>query len=130
MLHAFLCLLIILKCTLDKIYDGSKHYESRTDCNSCNGLTLLERKLSTSTSALETDIIFSLLSPTAEIKENQNHFHLHLFLIGPFMQEDSVWNFGLIEVEIHMEHSDIRKRLPCELDISCTSTTAESRAKI
>ena len=46
------------------------------------------------------------------------------------MQEDSVWNFGQIEVEIYMEHSDIRRRLPCELDISCTSTTAESRAKI
>ena len=42
------------------------------------------------------------------------------------MQEDS---FVSIEVEIHMEHSDIR-RFPCELDISCTSTTAESRAKI
>ena len=28
-------------------------------------------------------------------------------LIGPFVQEDPVWNFGLIEVEIHMEHSDI-----------------------
>ena len=41
------------------------------------------------------------------------------------MQEDSVSNFGLIEVEIHMEHSDL-----CELDISYTSTTAESRAKI
>ena len=25
------------------------------------------------------------------------------------MQEDSVWNFGPIEVEIHMEHSDIRR---------------------
>ena len=46
------------------------------------------------------------------------------------MQEDSVWNFGPIEVEIHMEHSDIRRRLHCELDISCTSTTAESRVKI
>ena len=46
------------------------------------------------------------------------------------MQEDSVCNFGPIEVEIHMEHSDIRRRLPYELDISCTSTTAESRAKI
>ena len=46
------------------------------------------------------------------------------------MQEDSDWNFGLIEVEIHMEHSDIHRRLPYELDISCTSTTAESRAKI
>ena len=46
------------------------------------------------------------------------------------MQEDSVWNFGLIEVEIYMEHSDICRRLPCELAISCTSTTAESRAKI
>ena len=33
------------------------------------------------------------------------------------MHEDSVWNFGAIEVEIHMEHSDIRRRLPCELDI-------------
>ena len=30
------------------------------------------------------------------------------------MQEDSVWNFGPIEVEIHMEHSDIRRRLPYE----------------
>ena len=46
------------------------------------------------------------------------------------MQEGSVWNFGQIEVEIHMEHFDIRGRLPCELDFSCTSTTAESRAKI
>ena len=46
------------------------------------------------------------------------------------MQEDLVWKFGLIEVEILMEHSDIRRRLPCELDISCTSTTAESRVKI
>ena len=32
------------------------------------------------------------------------------------MQKDSVWNFGPIEVEIHMEHSDIRRRLPCELE--------------
>ena len=46
------------------------------------------------------------------------------------MQEDSVFNFGPIEVEIHMEHSDIRRMLPCEPDISCTSTSAESRAKI
>ena len=46
------------------------------------------------------------------------------------MQEDSVLNFGLIEVKVHMEHSDICRRLPCELDISCTSTTAESRANI
>ena len=46
------------------------------------------------------------------------------------MQEDSVWNFSLIEEEIHLEYSDIRRRLPCELDISCTSTAAESRAKI
>ena len=34
------------------------------------------------------------------------------------MQEDSVWNFGLIEAEIHMEHSDIRRKLQCELYIS------------
>ena len=27
------------------------------------------------------------------------------------MQEDSAWNFGQIEVEIHIEHSDIRRRL-------------------
>ena len=46
------------------------------------------------------------------------------------MLEDSVWNFAPIEVEIHREHSDICRRLPCELDISCTSTTEESRAKI
>ena len=59
-------------------YDGSKHNESRTDCNSCNGLTLLERKISTSTFALETEIIFNLLSLTAEIKEN--HFHLHTLI--------------------------------------------------
>ena len=74
----FLCLLIILKCTLDYFNDGSKHNEFRTDCNSCNGLTLLERKISTSTSALETEIIFNLLSLTAEIKEN--HFHLHTLI--------------------------------------------------
>ena len=36
------------------------------------------RKISTSTSELETDIIFNLLSRTAEIKEN--HFHLHTFI--------------------------------------------------
>ena len=46
------------------------------------------------------------------------------------MQEDSVLNFCPIEVELNMERSDIRRRLPCELDISCTSTTAVSRAKI
>ena len=74
----FLCLLVILKCTLDLFYDGSKHNESRTDCKSCNGLTLLERKISTSTSALETEIIFNLLSLTAEIKEN--HFRLHTLI--------------------------------------------------
>ena len=45
------------------------------------------------------------------------------------MQEE-FWNFGPIEVEIHMEHSDICRRLPCKLDISCISTTVESRAKI
>ena len=38
-------------------------------------LTLLDRKISTSTAALETGIIFNLLSLTAEIKVN--HFHLH-----------------------------------------------------
>ena len=63
----FLCLLIILKLTLNYFYDGCKHNESRTDCNSCNGLTLLERKISTSTSALETEIIFELLSLTADL---------------------------------------------------------------
>ena len=63
----FLCLLIILKWTLDYFYDGSKHNESRKDCNSCNRLTLLERKISTSTSALETEIIFNLLSLTADL---------------------------------------------------------------
>ena len=74
----FLCLLIILKWTMDYFYYGSKHNESRTDCNSCNGLTLLERKISTSNSALETKIIFSRLSLTAEIKEN--HFHLYALI--------------------------------------------------
>ena len=74
----FLCLLIILNCTLDLFYDGCKHNESRTNCNSFNDLTLLERKISTSTSALETKIIFNLLSLTAEIKEN--HFHLHTLI--------------------------------------------------
>ena len=38
-----------------------------TDCNSCHCLTLLERKISTSTPALETEIIFNLLSLTADI---------------------------------------------------------------
>ena len=51
---------------------------SRTDCNWCNGLTLLGRKISTFTSAQETEIIFNLLSLTAEIKEN--HFHLHTLI--------------------------------------------------
>ena len=88
---------------------------------------MLQRKISTSTSALETKIIFNLLGLTAEIKEN--HFRLHSYS-DAFVQEDSVWNFDQIEVEIHMEQSDMRIRLPCELDFSCTSTTAESRAKI
>ena len=95
-------------------------------------MTLLEGKISTSTSALETEVIFNLLSLTEEIKEN--HFHLHTLIRMPdwpdFVREDSVWNFGPIEVEIHMEHSDIRRRLPCEPDISCTPTTEDSRAKI
>ena len=39
----------------------------KTDCNSCNGLTLLERKISKSTSVLETKIIFNLLSLTADL---------------------------------------------------------------
>ena len=64
---SFLCLLILLKWTLDYFYDGSKHNESRTDCNTCNGLTLLEIKISTSNSALETEIIFKLLSLTADL---------------------------------------------------------------
>ena len=59
-------------------YDGSKHNESRTVCNSCNSLNMLERRISTSTSALKTEIIFYLLSLTAEIKEN--HFHLHTLI--------------------------------------------------
>ena len=74
----FLCLLIILKCTQDYFNDGSKQNESRMDCNSCNGLTLLERKISTSTSALETEIKFNLLSLTEEIMENC--FHLHTLI--------------------------------------------------
>ena len=63
----FLCLLIILELTQDYFYGGSQHNESRTDGNSCNGLTLLERKISTSTSVLETEIIFNLLSLTADL---------------------------------------------------------------
>ena len=63
----FLCLLIILKWTLDYFYDGSKHHESRTDCNSCNSLTMLQRKISTSTSALEAKLIFNLLRLTADL---------------------------------------------------------------
>ena len=39
----FLCLLTILKWTLDYFNDGSKHNESRTDCDSCNGLTVREK---------------------------------------------------------------------------------------
>ena len=62
--------------------------------------------------------------------ESLSFAHSNLDLIGPFVQVDSVLNFGPIEVEIHMEHSDIHRRLQCELDISCTLTTAESRAKI
>ena len=64
---SFSYLLIILKWTLDYFYDGCKHNEFRTDCNSCNGLTLLERKISTFTSALETEIIFNLLILTADL---------------------------------------------------------------
>ena len=64
--------------------------------------------------------------------ESLSFAHSNSDLIGPFVQVDSVLNFGPIEVEIHMEHSDIhrRHRRQCELDISSTLTTAESRAKI
>ena len=31
------------------------------------------------------------------------------------MQENSVWNFGLVEVEIHMGHYDIRRSLHVSL---------------
>ena len=82
-------------------------------------------------STLDTEIIFTLLSLTAEIKEI--HFHLHTLirmLYWTFHASRLSLNFGPIEVEIHIEHSNIRRRLRCELDISCTSTTAESRAKI
>ena len=77
----FCCLLIILKCTLDLFYDESKHNESRKDCNSCKGLTILERNISTSTSALEAEIIFNLLSLTAEIKENDFHLHTLIWML-------------------------------------------------
>ena len=40
--------------------------QSQNADNSCNGLTLLERKIPNSTSALETKIIFNQLSLTAE----------------------------------------------------------------
>ena len=46
------------------------------------------------------------------------------------MQEESLWNFGPIEVEIYMEHSDICIRPPCKLDISCTSTTADDLVQV
>ena len=39
----FLRLLIILKCTLEYFYDGSKQYESISDCNSCHILNFLFR---------------------------------------------------------------------------------------
>ena len=110
-----------IKWTLVYFYEGSKHNESRTVCNSCNSLTLLERKILTSTSALETEIKCNLLSLTAEIKEN--HFHLHTLirlLDWTFCARGLSLEFGPIEVEIYMEHSEIHRRLPCELDISCT----------
>ena len=64
-----------IKMHSGQFYDGSKHIKSRIDCN---GLTLVLRKISTSTSALETKIIFNLLSLTAEIKET--HLHLHTLI--------------------------------------------------
>ena len=67
------------------------------------------RKISTSVSALETEIIFNLLSLPAEIKEN--HFHLHTL----------IWT---------LDWTFRARGLSLELDISCSSTTAESRAKI
>ena len=86
-----------------------------TVCNSCNGLTLLERKISTSTSALETEIKFNLLSLTAEIKDT-----FIRLLDWTFCARGLSLEFGPIEVKIYMEHSDIHRRLPCELGISCT----------
>ena len=75
----FLCLLVILKCTL----------------NSCNGLTLLERKISTSTFALETKIIFNLLSLTAEIKDD--HFYLHTLILTLDWTFRARWNLVLLK---------------------------------
>ena len=37
----FLRLLIKLNCTLDYFYDGSKHYEPRSDCKSCQVYNIL-----------------------------------------------------------------------------------------
>ena len=91
----------------------------------------VREKDSTSTSALETESIFNLLSLTAEIKENQFHLHTLIRMLDwTFRARGLSLEFGVIGVEIHMEQSDVRSRLPWELDISCTSTTGESRAKI
>ena len=90
-----------------------------------------ERKISTSTPALETEIKFNLLSLTAEIKKNHFHLHTLIWLLDwTFCARGLSLEFGPIEVELYMEHSDIHRRLPWELGISCTLTTAESRAKI
>ena len=53
------------------------------------------------------EIIFNLLSLTAEIKEN--HFHLHTLiwmLDWTFHARGLSLEFGPIEVKIYMEHSD------------------------
>ena len=49
-----------------------------------------------------------------------SHEPFSLFLNGVY----------LIRVFLHDDTFAIVRRIPCELNVSCTSTTAESRAKI
>ena len=65
-------------------------------------MTLLERKISTSTSALETEIIFNLLSLTAEIKENyEGHLESSLHgIITPQCVDKMLSNNTFLETRI------------------------------
>ena len=45
------------------------------------------------------------------------------------MQEDSVWNFGAIEAEIHMEHSGIGSKVKGSYSVIVTFPDQDYRAQ-
>ena len=63
------------------------------------------------------EIIFNLLSLTEDIKENHFHLNTLIWMLDWTFRARGLLNYGPIEVEIYIDHYDICRRLPCELDI-------------